>query len=97
MIWNKIEEFQTPTDGYNSYDIKFIFVHILFSDNHLKLNSKAQATINSLTSGMGEVKDELSESIEKNIQLETQLEQSAVYLLISEKTNGLKKSDKRYD
>jgi len=70
-------------------------IRAVFSDNHLKLNSKAQATIDSLTSGMSEVKGELSESIEKTIQLETKLEQSAVYLLISEKTNGLKKSDKQ--
>ena len=70
-------------------------IRAVFSDNHLKLNSKAQATIDSLTSGIEEVKTELSESIEKNIQLETKLEQSAVYLLISEKTNGLKKSDKQ--
>jgi len=70
-------------------------IRAVFSDNHLKLNSKAQATIDSLTSGMSDVKGELSESIEKTIQLETKLEQSAVYLLISEKTNGLKKSDKQ--
>ena len=70
-------------------------IRAVFSDNHLKLNSKAQATIDSLKSDVEEVKSELSESIEKNIQLETKLEQSAVYLLISEKTNGLKKSDKQ--
>lgn len=70
-------------------------IRAVFSDNHLKLNSKAQATIDSLKSDVDEVKSELSESIEKNIQLETKLEQSAVYLLISEKTNGLKKSDKQ--
>ena len=70
-------------------------IRAVFSDNHLKLNSKAQATIDSLTTGMSEIKDDLSESIEKTIQLETKLEQSAVYLLISEKTNGLKKSDKQ--
>ena len=70
-------------------------IRAVFSDNHLKLNSKAQATIDSLSSGMKEMKDELSESIDKRIQLERKLEQSAVYLLISEKTNGLKKSDKQ--
>jgi len=70
-------------------------IRAVFSDNHLKLNSKAQSTINSLTKGIEEIKSELSESIEKNIKLESKLEQSAVYLLISEKTNGLKKSDKQ--
>ena len=70
-------------------------IRAVFSDNHLKLNSKAQATIDSLTSGMEEIKGELSESMDKRIQLEGKLEQSAVYLLISEKTNGLKKSDKQ--
>ena len=70
-------------------------IRAVFSDNHLKLNSKAQATIVSLTKAVEETKGELSESIEKTIQLEGKLEQSAVYLLISEKTNGLKKSDKQ--
>ena len=70
-------------------------IRAVFSDNHLKLNSKAQSTINSLTKQVEEIKSELSESIEKSIQLESKLEQSAVYLLISEKTNGLKKSDKQ--
>jgi len=70
-------------------------IRAVFSGNHLKLNSKAQATIDSLTKAVEEIKGELSESIEKNIQLENKLEKSAVYLLISEKTNGLKKSDKQ--
>lgn len=70
-------------------------IRAVFSDNHLKLNSKAQATIDSLTTGIADVKSELSESMDTRIKLETKLEQSAVYLLISEKTNGLKKSDKQ--
>ncbi len=70
-------------------------IRAVFSDNHLKLNSKAQATIDSLTKELGEQKGELSESIDKRMQLEGELEKSAVYLLISEKTNGLKKSDKQ--
>jgi len=70
-------------------------IRAVFSDNHLKLNSKAQATIDSLSKSLEEMKGELSESIDKRIQLESKLEQSAVYLLISEKTNGLKKTDKQ--
>ena len=70
-------------------------IRSVFTDNHLKLDSKAQATMNGLGSELSETKGELSESIDKRIQLESKLEQSAVYLLISEKTNGLKKSDKQ--
>lgn len=70
-------------------------IRAVFSDNHLKLDSKAQATINSLQSELSESKAELSEAIDKRMQVESKLEQSAVYLLISEKTSGLKKSDKQ--
>lgn len=70
-------------------------IRAVFSENHLKLNSNAQAQIDGLAKELKEQKAELSESIEKRIQLETKLEQSAVYLLISEKTSGLKKSDKQ--
>lgn len=67
----------------------------VFSNNHLKIDSKAQSTVNSLKESVNELKSELSESIEKRMELENKLEQSAVYLLISEKTNGLKRSDKQ--
>jgi hypothetical protein len=67
----------------------------VFTENHLKVNSKAQGAIDSLRAEMSELKTELTESIDKRIQLEGKLEQSAVYLLISEKTNGLTKTDKQ--
>jgi len=67
----------------------------VFSNNHLKLNSNAQAKVDKLQDTVNELKNELSESIDKRIVLEDKLEKSAVYLLISEKTNGLKRSDKQ--
>lgn len=70
-------------------------IRSVFSDNHLKLDSKAKATIDSLTAEKDALQGQVSEGIEKSMQLESQLEQSAIYLLISEKTNGLKKSDKQ--
>jgi len=67
----------------------------VFSSNHLKLDSNANSTIDKLTAEVESLKEEMSGSIEKGMKLESQLEQSAIYLLISEKTNGLKKSDKQ--
>jgi len=67
----------------------------VFSANHLKLDSNANAVINSLKEEVATLKNEMSESIDKGMKLESQLEQSAIYLLISEKTNGLRKSDKQ--
>ena len=67
----------------------------VFSSNHLKLDSNANSTIDKLTAEVDSLKEEMSGSIEKGMKLESQLEQSAIYLLISEKTNGLKKSDKQ--
>ena len=67
----------------------------VFGDNYLQLNSNPQVKIDELTSKVEETKSDLSESIEKRMELEAQLEKSAVYLLISEKTNGLKASDKQ--
>ncbi len=70
-------------------------IRSVFTDNHLKLNSKAQATIDSLTSDVASAKGELSESIEQRMSIEGKLQQSAVYLLISEKTSGFKTSDRQ--
>jgi len=70
-------------------------IRSVFSNNHIKLESGAQNKIEKLEDEFKEIKTELSESIDKRIELETKLEQSAVYLLISEKTNGLKRSDKQ--
>lgn len=67
----------------------------VFSENHLKVDSKAQKAINSLKAELAESRDELSEAIDKRMVLEGKLEESAVYLLISEKTSGLKRSDKQ--
>ena len=70
-------------------------IRAVFTDNHLKINSKAQSAIESLKTEMNGIKSELSESIDKRIMLETELERSAVYLLIAEKTNGFKRTDKQ--
>jgi len=70
-------------------------IRAVFTDNHLKINSKAQSSMNLLSDELKSVKSELSESIDKRIMLETELERSAVYLLIAEKTNGFKRSDKQ--
>ena len=67
----------------------------VFNNNHLKLGSNAESTIKTLSDSVDELKTELSESIDRRIELEGKLEHSAVYLLISEKTNGLKRSDKQ--
>ena len=67
----------------------------VFGENYLKINSNSQHEIDKVTGERDATKAELSESIEKRMELEGKLEQSAVYLLISEKTNGLKKSDKQ--
>ena len=70
-------------------------IRAVFTDNHLKINSKAQSAIDTLNTEIQSIKSELSESIDKRIVLETELERSAVYLLIAEKTNGFKRSDKQ--
>lgn len=70
-------------------------IRAVFTDNHLKINSKAQSALDSLSDEIKSIKSELSESIDKRIMLETELERSAVYLLIAEKTNGFKRSDKQ--
>jgi hypothetical protein len=70
-------------------------IRAVFTDNHLKINSKAQSAMDSLSDEIKSIKSELSESIDKRIMLETELERSAVYLLIAEKTNGFKRSDKQ--
>ena len=70
-------------------------IRAVFTDNHLKINSNAQSAIDKLNNNIEEIKSELSESIDKRIMLETELERSAVYLLIAEKTNGFKRSDKQ--
>lgn len=70
-------------------------IRAVFSENHLKVNSSAQSAIDSLNTEISSIKSELSESIDKRIMLETELERSAVYLLIAEKTNGFKRSDKQ--
>lgn len=70
-------------------------IRAVFTDNHLKINSKAQSAIDTLSSEIQSIKGELSESIDKRIMLETELERSAVYLLIAEKTNGFKRTDKQ--
>lgn len=67
----------------------------VFGDNHLELDSTAKTQVEKLKSEIKNAKKELSESIEKRMQVENKLEQSAVYLLISEKTHGLKPSDKK--
>lgn len=67
----------------------------VFGDNYLQLNSNPRVKLDELQEKVNEIKSELSESIEKRMELETKLEKSAVYLLISEKTNGLKTSDKQ--
>jgi hypothetical protein len=70
-------------------------IRAVFNDNHLKINSKAQSTINSYQKEIDRVKEDLSESINRNIQLENELEKSATYLLIAEKTNGLTRTSKQ--
>jgi len=67
----------------------------VFGENYLTLNSSPRKKINSLEQRVEGIKSELSESIEARMELEDKLEQSAVYLLISEKTNGFKASDKK--
>jgi len=66
----------------------------VFTQNHLKVNSKAKANIDALKSELTEAKAELNESIEKQMKMQSQLEQSAVFLMISEKTNGFAKTER---
>jgi len=70
-------------------------IRAVFGDNHLKLDSKAKSKLDGLEKEIETLKSELSESIDSRLKIEGKLEQSAVYLLISEKTNGFKNSDKQ--
>lgn len=67
----------------------------VFMKNHIEINSEGEKMVKELTEKSENTENELSESIAKNMELEERLEKSAIFLLISEKTNSLKNSDKK--
>lgn len=67
----------------------------VFMKNHIELDSQGEKMVKELTESKEKTETELSESIAKNMELEERLEKSAIFLMISEKTAGLKNTDKK--
>lgn len=70
-------------------------IRSVFMENHLKIDSKAQSVVDTLKTQLSQAKESLDEAVTSRLKLESELEKSAVYLLMAEKTSGLKPSDKQ--
>jgi hypothetical protein len=66
-----------------------------FTQHHIELDSEGEKVVRDLTESHMKVDKELSESISKTMELEERLEKAAVFLMISEKTNGLPGTQKK--
>lgn len=66
----------------------------VFAESNINITSEGKKTIKESTNKISSLESQLSESIQKNMELEERLEKSAVFILMSEKTNGLTNSQK---
>lgn len=67
----------------------------VFSENFIQIDSNTQKKIDEAAAKADKAEKMLSESIAKNMELEERLEKSAVFIMISEKTQGLTASQKK--
>jgi hypothetical protein len=67
----------------------------VFAENFVQIDSDTQKKIDEAVAKADKAEKMLSESIAKNMELEERLEKSAVFIMISEKTQGLTPSQKK--
>ncbi|MFW6219670.1 MAG: hypothetical protein ACOCZ5_00075 [bacterium] len=66
----------------------------VFAESNINITSDGEKTIKESEESIKSLETQLSESIAKNMELEERLEKSAVFILMSEKTDGLTNSQK---
>jgi len=66
----------------------------IFGESNINITSDGEKTIKESMNKISSLETQLSESIAKNMELEERLEKSAVFILMSEKTDGLTNSQK---
>ena len=66
----------------------------VFNENYLELDSDGSRVVKEAEKMSKDLEEQLSEQISKNMELEERLEKTASYLLISEKTEGLTRTQK---
>jgi len=66
----------------------------LYEDNHIAIDADGSNVIKEKEEKISDLEKKLSESIAKGMETEERLEKTAVFLLISEKTEGMVKSQK---
>ena len=67
----------------------------VFSENYVQLDENTEGVIKESESKIKDLEEKYSAEINKNLQLEERLEKTAIYLIISEKTEGLVPSQKQ--
>ena len=70
-------------------------VRAVFTEGYVEINSDSQKKIDEATVKADKTEKQLSESISKNMVLEERLEKLAVFLMISERTQGLEPALKK--
>ena len=70
-------------------------IRAVFSENFIQIDSNTQKKIDEAFAKADKSEKMLSESIAKNMELEERLEKSAVFIMISEKTQGLTPTQKK--
>lgn len=67
----------------------------VLSENHIEYEAEGQKVLSDLKESVEQKDKQLSEQIQKNIELEERLEKTATFMLISEKTVGLTTTQKQ--
>lgn len=67
----------------------------VLSENHIEYKAEGQKVLSDLKESVEQKDKQLSEQIQKNIELEERLEKTATFMLISEKTVGLTTTQKQ--